>query len=270
MSKPKLSIFCVVALALLVVPVTAAEAQTKPQQQPQGPGQEEERAITDILLSSDPTQTLTLVEKFLTTYPSSQFHGHAYMAASQAHRLQNNFDKAIEYGERAMELNPNNAIAMILVAYAFSEGARADQPNYKERLKKAEDYSRRALNLLPEFFASIPHNPDIPEEKYKLQENHIEAQAHATLGFVHFRRNELAAAEEELTKATELNEFRPNPADFERLGLVQVQQEKYDQARASFQRCIEIGGLPAEVCQRRLELLEQLVEQERRKQQPNP
>jgi len=103
-----------------------------------------------------------------------------------------------------------------------------------------------------------------------LREDFFESLAHATLGFIHFRRDELTAAESELKLATDLNQFQPNPVDFDRLGLVQFKQKKYDLARDSFQRCMDVGGPAADTCGRRLEMLEQMVEQEKAKESQKP
>lgn len=265
---------CLAVLAVFALPAVALQPLYEKQQQqpatPPPPAVSDATVIQDILQTSDPVERLAKVEKFLTDYPQSAYRGHALLAAAEAHRLQNNFAKAIEYGDRALELNPRNAIALILVADALSEGSQASQPDFPEKMLKAEDYSRKALTMLPELFASQQRNPNVPVEQYKLQEDYIEAQVHATLGYIYYRRNEFPAAEEELRMATDMNQLRPNSADFERLGLVQVQEKKYDLARISFQRCIEAGGVSAETCQRRLELLDKIIQQEQPKQEPKP
>lgn len=263
-------------LLLLALPALAGQPQPeKSQQQPpppaaQPPAVTDISAIQEILQTADPVQRLALVEKFLTDFPQSPYRAHAFLAAAEAYRLQSNFAKAIEYGGRALELNPRNALALILVADSLSEGSQPSQPEFNDNMKKAEDYSRQALTALPEFFASQQRNPNVPAEQYKLQEDYIEAQVHATLGYIYLRRDDFPAAEEELKMATDLNQLRPNSADFERLGLVQVQQKKYDLARASFQHCVDSGGVSAETCQRRLELLDKMTQPSQPKQEPKP
>ena len=259
-------------LALLAVPVATFATQSQPQAQaqPATPTETDSSLFQQILQSNDPVARLQLVDKFLSAYPESRYRTYALAAGAEASRMKNDFDKAIEYGEKALALDPNYTVALILVADSLSEGSQSSQPDYQERLKKAEDYSKHALELLPAFFASWQRSPDIPAEQYELQEDSIEAQVHATLGYVYYRRNELPAAETELKMATDLNQLRPNSADFERLGLVQVQQKEYDLARDSFQRCVETAGPSSDVCQRRLELLEKVIEQEKAKETEKP
>lgn len=272
---------CVAISVLLTVPVLALRAQNQQQSQPQPKSQQEQvqpqqpvvtdqSAIQEILRTADPTQRLALVEAFLTTYPQSPYRGNALAAAAGAYREQENFAKAIEYGERALEINPRDTFSLILVADSLSEGSQPEQSDFKEKMQKAEEYSHRALAILPEFFAALQRDPNVPVEQYKLQQDYLEAQVHATLGYIHFRRDDLAAAEEELQMATDKNQLSPNSADFERLGIVQLKEKKYEQARASFQRCIQAAGLSSETCRRRLELLETMIQQEQPKPETKP
>lgn len=266
-------------LALLVLGVAGAAAQQQQQQEkdkqqqqqqqstqfgvaqqpstqlgagPAPPTPEETAAIQTMNETSDPQQRLALVEEFLAKYPESALQGRAYAAAAEAYRMQNNFAKAIESGEQALQAFPRDAISMILVADSLAESSRPNQPDYQERLAKAEDYAQRALGILPEWFAGLTRRPEVPEEQYKERERYVEAQVHAVLGYVYLQKAQFAQAEEELKKAIEMAQSRPNAFDYLRLGAAQLVQKKYDEAGASLQRCVELGGGVAETCQQRL------------------
>lgn len=253
------------SLALLFL-LAVLPAVSKPQQQEEPAAQPavkpEIEAVQTIMQTGDPQQRLALVDQFLAEHPASPYRSNVLVAAAEAHRMQNHFDQAVEYGERALAINPRDAISLILVADSLSEGALPDRPDYEQKINKAEEYSRRALAILPELFASVPHRPDVPEEQYTLRENYMEAQVHATLGYIYYRRKDLNAAEEELRLATDLNQLRPNAADYERLGVVQVEQKKYEEAKASFQRCQELGGAAFETCSKRIQMIEQMMKKE--------
>lgn len=272
MSTSKTLMVALGLLALLALPAAAFTSQSQPQAQaqPAPPAETDSSVLQQILQSNDPAVRMQLVDKFLATFPESRYRAYALAAGAESARMRNDFDKAIEYGEKALAMDPNYTVALILVADSLSEGSQPSQPDYQERLQKAENYSKHALELLPAFFASWQRSPDVPAEQYELQEDSIAAQVHATLGYVYYRRNELPAAETELKLATDLNQLRPNSADFERLGIVQVQQKKYDLARDSFQRCVETLGPSSDVCQRRLEVLEKMIEQEKAKGTEKP
>jgi len=258
--KTYLGVATTLALLFLLAVLAAAAQQRAPGTQPAQPTVNPEiEAVQTILQMNDPQQRLTLVDQFLAEYPASQFRGTVLLAAAEAHRMQNDYDQAVEYGERALAINPRDAISLILVADSLSEGTHPNQADYEKKLNKAEEYSRRALAILPELFASVPHRPDVPEEQYKLRENYMEAQVHATLGFVYYRRKKFDDAEKELKLATDMNQLRPNAADYERLGVVQLEQKKYQEAKANFQRCQELGGVAFETCAKRIERVDKML-----------
>lgn len=230
-------------------------AQAPPQAQPT---QEEMAAIQKIMQSPDVVQRLALSEEFLAKYPQSPLRGRAYAAAAQAYQAQNNFAKAVEYGEQALALNPKDAFTMLLVADSLTATALPTDLDFRDKLTKAENYVRQALEILPQLFASLPHRPEVPAEQYKVEEDYVTSQAHGILGYIYLRRTQYPQAEEELKLATQLNRKRPYDVDFLRLGTVQKRQKEYPEAEATFKRCVEIGGGVSSACQRELDSVQKL------------
>ena len=256
------------SLLVLVVPAAAQPQQQQQPQQPQGqqpgftlgqtqPTPEESAAVNQILQTADLDQRLALVQDFLAKYPNSMLVGRVYAAAADAYRKKNKHAQTIEYGEKAIELSPNDAYSMILVADSLAESAVPTQPDYQEKLSKSENYCHRSLEILPEMFAAIPRRPGVPEEQYAAAQRQTEALAHAILGYVHFRRQENAQAVEELNKAMQTEGYKADPLDFYRLGLAYKRQAQLKEAELAFQRCVEAsgGGLPD--CQKQLDQVRQ-------------
>ena len=213
-----------------------------------------EMAAFQVLVETrDPQQRLALVRQFLASYPKSSFRNRTYAAGAEAYRMQGNFDQAVEYGEKALELSGRDPLVLILLADALAEGAVSTVPDAQQRLSRAEEYARQALGLLPDMFAAAPQPPDVPSEQFRMQWEYIEAQPHATLGFIYLRRQDYARAEEELQQATTLNRIKPNAVDFLRLGFAHMRQEEWAEAKAAFDRCLEIGGSAAATAQQQLE-----------------
>lgn len=262
----------VVALFVGLMPgilALAAPAQGQGQQQgqegqqaQQPPVNPEIEAAQAVMSSADPEEQAKLAADFIQQYPTSPYKGQVLLMAAGAHRMLNHFDDAVKYGELALEVNQQDPIAMLLIADALSEGADASAPNYQQRLSRAENYSHQALDLVPQLFANAPRRPDVPEEQYKMREQYMEAQAHATLGFIYLRREQNAEAEKELRLATEMNQLRPNAADYERLGVALFDQGKYAEAKDVFTKCFDYGGPAFDNCNKRREVAEQKLKQE--------
>lgn len=227
-----------------------AAAQQPPAAPPAPAKAEEQAAIQKIYQTVAPGERLALAEEFLTKYTESPLRSRAYAAAAEVYRMRNDFAKAVEYGERAIEFSPRDAFSMILVADALAEGPADPAQPVQDRLVKAEEYARRALQILPELFAAAPRRPDVPEEEFNKQRQYIEAQPHATLGYIYLRRNQYDQAEAEFIQAVQLNQWRPNVADYQRLGVVQMRLKKYPESATAFQRCAELNRAALEQCQK--------------------
>ena len=224
------------------------------------PSAEEKAAAQKINETTDLQERLALVEQFLAKWPQSSLRGGVYAAASEAYRIQRNYDKAVEYGQQAIDLNPRDPLALMTVADSLAEGAVSVQPDYQEKLARGEEYCRRALEILPELFAKAGSRSDMPEEEAKVQQKYFEAQPHATLGYIYLRQNDYPRAIEELKLATELNQYRPDGMDFLRLGVAQFRAKQYAEAETSLQRCVEIGGPAGETAQRQLVSVRRLLQ----------
>jgi tetratricopeptide (TPR) repeat protein len=240
--------------ALLVVSLAGGLAAQKKddkkkeqqQQQQQGfPTAEQQQQLRAIENSRNPQQTVTLVEQFLEKYPDTPATWGLCRRASDAYRQLGNYAKAIEFGERAIELN-----------------------QYVEKLFRAEKYARQALEKLPQFFETMQTPPGMGPEEVVRQKKLVEAQPHATLGYIHLLRNEHAKAEDELEQATDLSSSQPNAMDFLRLGRAYYFQEKFEDAVAAFRKAVAMGGALYDTAQRHLQAAEQALE--RQKQAPKP
>ena len=237
--------------AVLTMPAVGQyqQQQPPPPQQPppttfgaptNQPSPEEVDAYTKIATSRNPDERLVMVQDFLTKYPESQLKGRVFASAAEAYRMQNKHAQVIEYGEKAIEDSQGrDAFTMLIVADSLAESALPIHSDYKEKLAKAEEHARRALEVLPELFASMQRRPEVPEEEYARQQRRVEGLGHAILGNVHFRRQEHAKAVEELTKAIETDGYKPDAVDFQRLGFAHMRQQQLKEAEAAFLRCIQ-------------------------------
>ncbi len=279
--KPSSNVRAGAALLALLAGVMAAAVCQAQEQQPQQqqqqqpppafgapmyqPSPEEIEAYTKIATSKSPDERLTSVQEFLAKYPESLLKGRVYASAAEAYRMQNKHAQVIEWGEKAIEDSQGrDAFSMLMVADSLAESALPIHADYKEKLAKAEQHATRALELLPELFASMQRRPEVPEEEYARQQRRVEALGHAILGNVHFRRQEHAKAVEELTKAIATDGYKPDPVDFQRLGFAHLRQQQLKEAEAAFQKCVDQGGSTGADCQQRLaQVRERIAAQEK-------
>ena len=263
---PCVVLICALPAAGAFSPVPQQQEESPPasvsEASPAQSSPEEMAAFQALVQTRDPQQRLALVRQFLASYPKSSLRSRAYAAGAEAYRMQNNFDKTIEYGEKALELSARDPLVLILLADALAEGAVSAATDAQQRLSRAAEYARQALGLLPDMIAAAPQPPDVSSEQFRMQWGYIEAQPHATLGFIYLRRQDYARAEEELQQATALNRIKPNAVDFLRLGFAHMRQEEWVEAKAALERCREIGGSAAATAQQQLEEVAKKLQQQ--------
>jgi tetratricopeptide (TPR) repeat protein len=171
-------------------------------------------------------------EAFLAQYPNSIYRELVYSRLSQAYVVKQNLNRVEEDGEKALALNPNDADVLALLGWAIPHNYDAASPNAGARLQQAEDYSRRALQVL----SSLPQPPSMTPEQFAQLKNDRLSQAHSGLGLVYFRRAQFAQAAPEFEQAVRLASS-PDPVDYFLLGQSLLQLRQFNDAIAAFEGC---------------------------------
>src|SRR5262245_50207928 len=113
--------------------VSIASAQVKA-------GSPEDKAFQKIDAEQSPDGKVALLLDFEKQFPSSSALREAYLQLISLYQQKNDHAKVIEYGEKAIKLDPNNLTALLTVTHAYSlEGKSAS-------LDKAIQYAQRSLD----------------------------------------------------------------------------------------------------------------------------
>ena len=198
----RLSVFGLTPALVLAGQLVGVPALTAQEQQPQmlslpsRQAQEERAAVVELLQMQAPKDRLTLVEEFLRKYPESPLRARVYLGAAEAYRMLQNYEKAIEFGEKVLELSSNDLIARILIAEALVESTLPSETGSGQRYQRAEDLARKVLELIPEVYKDESRPAGVTTEEFDLQRTYIASQPRAALGFLYLRKEENKKAEE--------------------------------------------------------------------------
>ncbi len=110
--------------------------------------------------------------------------GFAYGNAMVAAQQMNNFEKIVEYGEKVLTIEPNDANALLTLSSMIPERLPADSAAKTAALDKAMNYANRAAAVIEKLASQLK-----PEQKAEL-----EGQIHSTLGFVHLNKQDYPKA----------------------------------------------------------------------------
>jgi tetratricopeptide (TPR) repeat protein len=225
--------------------------QNKTEQPQQGAGQtappaeapkvdpQEENAYKAFydLKPGDFDQEIKLGEDFIVKYPQSRYLAIIYSRLANAYYNKQQMDKMVAAGGKAVTLNPDDYTVLVLVGWYLPHVSSSDQVDGSQRLDKAEQYLKHALELEPAY----QRPAGMSDEDFTKAKNEVLAQAHSGLGLVYFRRGRVADSVTELETATRLSS-NPDPTDYYVMGVDLEQLKRYGEAAEAFDKCGQIQG----------------------------
>jgi tetratricopeptide (TPR) repeat protein len=151
----------------------AAEAESKAR---------EHRAYMEYaffqLLQREPNgqKRIQWLDQFVDAYPESPNATQIQLNYFLAYQMAGNAEKAGEHGEKAIEADPNNLVALNLVA--------DDYATRQTNVDKAEKYANRALELA----TNLKKPEGMADEQFAAYQNQQMGMARLTLGYIAFQR----------------------------------------------------------------------------------
>jgi tetratricopeptide (TPR) repeat protein len=98
---------------------------------------------------------------FLTEFDNTQMY--YFQNLMRAAQETNDLPKVLEYGDKALAKSPNDPYSLITVSNIMARRVPSDEKEAEQALKKAEDLSKRALNVMTQL---VNANPNLaPEQK---------------------------------------------------------------------------------------------------------
>lgn len=176
-------------------------------------------------------------EDFLQKYPQSRYRSEVYIWLVRGYLAVGQVDKMEAAGDKELELNPNDPQTLAIVGSTLPRAMNASTPNPQARLDKAEQYSKKALELLP----TLPKPPDMTDETFMKAKDQTSALAYSGLGLVAIRRQRYAEAIPNFEQAVKLDSM-PDPVNYYLLGMANERTSHYEDAVNAFNKCAAIPG----------------------------
>lgn len=260
-----------VALAALLVgaSVTLAQTQNTPAQQQQPPASDKSKqAAAPIAMDSaaapasspeeeaafkafqdapvtDPAKKNELGEAFIQKYPQSRYRGPVYQGLVSGYFATQQVPKLLDAGDKELAINPNDAPVLAVVAQTIARTFNAQAPDAEQQLQKAEQYSKRAIEITP----TLPKPASLSDEAFLMAKNDTLEMAHGGLGLVYIRRAKFADAIPELEQSIKADTHpQPDPVNYYLLGMANTKTSHFDAAVAAFDKCAAIQSSLQPTC----------------------
>lgn len=246
-------LFCSTASAQAQSGQQGAQSQPSQQQQPAAQGgqnkqpnpaplsmdnapasPEEEAAFKAVQQAADSNKRIQLAEEFLQKYPQSRYRPTMYQSLVSGYFATQQVPKMLDAGEKEIEMNPNDAPVLAVMAQTLARTYNAKAPDAAKQLDKAELYSKRAIEITP----TLPKPENLTDEAFNNAKNDTLVMAHGGLGLVYIRRGKFSEAIPELEQSVKADTHPdPDPVNYYLLGVADKQTSHFDAAVAAFSKC---------------------------------
>ena len=151
---------------------------------------------------ADTAKKIDLGETFAQKYPNSRYLPVIYSTLTILYVQTNQVQKMEETGEKEVKLTPTDVQTMAILGQTIPRAmGNASSADAAKELAKAEDYSKRAIDVTP----TISKPPSITDEQFANAKNATLAMAHGGLGLIYLKRGKVADAIVELDQAVKID-----------------------------------------------------------------
>ncbi|HYV62640.1 MAG TPA: tetratricopeptide repeat protein [Bryobacteraceae bacterium] len=227
------------AMTLLAMGTVLLPAQQNP------PSPDEVKALQAIVNATTVDARVAASDTFVKSFPKSEYRSFALTMAAEAYEMGGNVTKAIIYYQQALEANPKDYNAMLMLAAETARTTREFDLDKEEKLTKAEKYANDGMKLIP---TAAKPNPQITDQQWADLKKDDLARGHEALGLIAVARKKYDDAAGEFKTATE-TASQVQPATFIRMAGAYTDAGKPDQAIAALDKALAMPNIPDQIKQ---------------------
>jgi tetratricopeptide (TPR) repeat protein len=183
-------------------------------------------------------------DEFAAKYPASELKAYLYAKAMHEYQNENNPAKMLSVGEKVLQLDPDNSIALVLTSTVLADSLNDADTDREAKIARARKNATHALETVDSGF--VPPANATPEQVTAYKST-LQSMAHSALGIVALKTGDDATAENELKLSTSLNVSQPDPYLWYHLALAQDHQKKYPEALVSINHALQVIGANADL-----------------------
>ena len=223
--------------ALLIA--TAAWAQNAPKPK----SQDEVTALNAVFQSTDVDGQIAAANALLEKYADTEYKSILLQMIAADYQRKNDYPKTIVFGDRALEADPLNYSAMLILGTEYAKITKDTDFDKDEKLGKAEGYANKVLAIIP---AAVKPNTRMTDAQWADAKKDLGSSAHEILGMVALTRKKSDVAITEFKTSVD-SAATPDPATYVRLAVAYNLAGKYDDAIATADKVTTLPGAVPQV-----------------------
>ncbi len=203
---------------------------------PQAKTKEEFEAYKAAAALTNPDQLLAAADQFAQKFPDSELKGLLYVQAMNEFAQQNQANKEIEAGRKAIAIDPHDPNPLIHVASALVETTRDNDLDKEQRYTEAMNDAQAAIDNIN---TGLHIPPGVTEAQIQTVKNSILALAYETLGVIAMQKQDFATAETDFQKSVDIAKAEPMARVYLRLSVAQDNEKKYAEALVNANKALQ-------------------------------
>jgi tetratricopeptide (TPR) repeat protein len=171
-------------------------------------------------------------DDFVRKFPKSVFVPRVYSVMTVTYIQNNQPDKGIAAGEKAISLDPNDTRTMANLAQTLARLNNPNDPQSAQKLQQAEQYAQKCIEITPTL-----KKPDYLNDQDFANSNKVTlSMAHSALGTINVRRGDDAKAIADLQEAARLDDGKDG-TNFYLLGVANSNTSHFSEAVDAYGKC---------------------------------
>jgi tetratricopeptide (TPR) repeat protein len=201
----------------------------------------ENDAVRAMLMAQGPDARIAAAEVLITKYADTSYKGYALYLEADSYLQKGDTEKAIIYGEQAVEADPTTFQAAVLVAKTYAATTHVNDLDKADKLAKIQKFAQMGLDSIAT--AEKP-NPQLPDAEWAKVKDDLIGQADLALGIAAAYSNKIDDAKADFDKTAALDE---DPTDLIRAGRALLDVKKYAESIPYFDKAASAPGAPDQI-----------------------
>jgi tetratricopeptide (TPR) repeat protein len=200
-------------------------------------------AYMAVVNATAPDATIEAADKFVESFADSTLKSQVLLLAADAAERKNDIPKALTYAQTALDSDPKNYEAMLLISGELARTTREHDLDKEEKLTKADKLAHDAIDAVT---GAAKPNASTPDDKWEAHKKNKMAEAHVDLGMIANDRKKYDVAITEFKMAVDTSST-VDPTTLIRLAGAYDDAGKPDDALATLDRVLAMPNLPANI-----------------------
>jgi len=197
-------------------------------------------ALQAVFKAPNPDAKIAAVDNLIAKFKDTEFKAIALGMAAEAAQAKNDSANALIYGNRALEADPNNVQALLLVSGQLAQTTKEFDLDKDEKVKRATKLANDAIVAAN---AAVKPNPQLTDDQWTSIKKDMVSQAHETLGMLATvdKKNDVAITE---FKTAVDGAGTPEPAAMLRLAAAYTNAKRFDEGIAMADKVLALPNTP--------------------------